>query len=395
LERLILWIGVFATLACAGKLMELVYALRLMRFLGKETSAGTALGPRAPRLSLIVPALNEAETLEAAVQSMLRQDYPNLEILLINDRSTDATGDVMERLAGRDSRIRVIHIASLPDGWLGKNHALYVGARQASGDWLLFADADVHFDPTTFRRAVAYAAREQLDHLTLVPDLTARRFWLRSWVAFFQMAFITYQRPLLANDPSSPVGVGIGAFNLVRRPAYEGMGTHAAISLRPDDDLRLGQRLKLMGYRQRVLDGSGLLRVEWYPSLWEAIQGLEKNVFAGLNYNLAVAVWVLLLMAAVMIWPFCALFLVKGPAFWWYVATAALQLVTFVLANGNQGLRALALAPTLPVGAVLFGFTVARSTWLAVKRGGISWRGTFYSLGELRRQTGLEGAERR
>src|SRR5207248_4953021 len=141
---------------------------------------------------------------------------------------------------------------------------------------LLFTDADIVFAGGALRRAVGYAVTEGLDHLTLAPRLVARGIPLRVFVAFFAYAFVALWGAYLANDPKSTRGVGIGAFNLVRRSAYERIGTMRALSLRPDDDIRLGRRLRGFGFRQRVLNGNDLVSVEWYPSLAAAISGLEK-----------------------------------------------------------------------------------------------------------------------
>jgi cellulose synthase/poly-beta-1,6-N-acetylglucosamine synthase-like glycosyltransferase len=384
------WSGLLIALASLGTLLEGLWAGRHVQKLASASLASTDLGAHPPRLSLIVPACNEEAKLEAAVRSMLKQDYPNLELILINDRSTDGTGAIVDRLAAEFPQIRAIHITELPPGWLGKNHALWAGAQHASGDWLLFTDADVQFDPTTCRRAVSYATAKELDHLTLAPGLAVRGYLLNAWVAFFIMSFLSYQRPYRANDPKSKVGMGVGAFNLVRRSAYVGIGTHEAISLRPDDDLRLGMRLKRMGFRQEVMDGQGMIQVEWYTSLWEAIRGLEKNTFAGMNYSLPATVGSIIALLVIMVWPFVALFLAKGPALWFYVSAILLQWGLFLVTNQQMGTKhALRYLPIYPVSALLFAFTVARALFLTISRGGITWRGTFYPLSLLRSQTGL------
>lgn len=382
------WIAAIICTASLFKVIESLYALRKVPALWREVLAETAL-PHPPRLSVIVPACNEAETIEGGVRSLLQQDYPNLELILIDDRSTDETGAIIDRLARQFPQLRAIHIRHLPDGWLGKNHALWVGAREATGDILLFTDADVHFHPTTLRRAVAFLLHRQLDHLTLAPELRARGYVLEAWVAFFLMAFLAYKTPYRANDPKSKVGIGVGAFNMVRREAYERMGTHQAISLRPDDDLRLGQRMKRMGMRSNVADGHRLLSVEWYPSLSEAIRGLEKNVFAGLEYSVPLLLSSVLGMLAIMVWPYIALALSSGWTLALYGAAILLQLALFVLCTFPLGARSLYLAPFYPVAALLMAYTFARSAYLTFRRGGIVWRGTFYPLALLRSQSGL------
>ena len=232
-----------ATALFVGALLPFLDLLRHHRTFLKLSAATDPRSdvPRPlPRLSAIVPARNEVRGIGAAVDSILRQDYPDLEVVLVNDRSTDGTGRIIARAAAEHpERVRAVTVRDLPAGWLGKNHALWLGAQRVTGEWFLFTDADVVFHRTCFRRAVAYAEAEGLDHLTLSPRVTGRSYRLNAFVAFFVYAFLSYQRPHLANDPKSQVGVGIGAFNLIRRSAYTAIGTHAAISLRPDDDVRL------------------------------------------------------------------------------------------------------------------------------------------------------------
>lgn len=388
------WSGLVLFVISFAKLAEAWYANRRVVQLADVVPAEAQLGPRPPRLSLVVPACNEVAAVEGAVRSMLAQDYPDLELVLVNDRSTDGTGEVMDRLAAEyraaGRQVQVIHIDRLPEGWLGKNHALYVGASRATGEWLLFADADVHFHPTTFRRAMAFVLERQLDHLTLAPQLNSHGFWLRSWVAFFIMAFVAYKTPYKANDPKSKVGMGIGAFNLIRRNVYEAIGTHRAISLRPDDDLRLGQRVKRMGFRQFVLLGNGLAEVEWYPTLWEGVRGLEKNTFAGLEYNLFLALGSVLGVLGIMVWPFAVIWFARGLAFWLYLGAILAQLVIYWLGNAALGWRVIPLMLGYPGAALIFAFTIARSMWLTLRQGGVHWRGTFYPLRLLKSQSGLD-----
>lgn len=389
MQSLLLGLGALIFGASLFKLLEGLYARSKTTALASAVPPGVSLGPAPARVSVIVPACNEERSIQTAAESLLHQDYPNLELILVNDRSTDGTGAIMDRLAAAHPQITVIHIDRLPEGWLGKNHALWVGARKATGELLLFTDGDVHYHPTTLRRAVAFLKSKGVDHLTLAPELAVAGYLLQAWVGFFLMAFLAYKSPYRANDPNSKVGIGIGAFNLIRRDAYRRIGTHEAISLRPDDDLRLGQRLKRMGLTSYVAMGEGLLSVEWYTSLREAIRGLEKNTFAGLEYSLPLAFSSVVGILTIMVWPFIAIFLVDGWTLGLYAGAILFQLATYLIANEMMGLRAAPLALAYPFSALLFAFTVARATFLTLRRGGITWRGTFYPLSLLKSQSGL------
>lgn len=345
-----------------------------------------------PKLSIIVTACNEEATIRATAESLLGQDYPNLELILINDRSTDATGELIRAVAAEHpGAIHPIMVDKLPAGWLGKNHALWLGAARATGEWLLFTDADVLFDPTCLRRAVAYAEAEGLDHLALFPGMVAHSFPLQAFIAYFVRTFCTYNMTLMANEPRRALGTGCGGFNLVRRSAYAAAGTHRAISLRPDDDVRLGMRLKRSGARQRIMSGAGMAWVEWYPSLKAAIQGLEKNSFAVADYSLPKAVAMAGSLLALDSLPYLLVWFAHGPARWLLLATILTQFVAFVYTNS----KATDLHPAhfllSPLAALTFTWTFVRATWLTYQRGGIVWRGTLYPLTLLRSQTGLEG----
>jgi len=351
-----------------------------------------------PSLSVIVPARDEAAAIREALASLLAQDYPGLTVVAVDDRSSDGTTGVLRELAAAHPTLRVLRVDELPPGWLGKNHALWYGGQATNSQWMLFTDADIAFAPGTLRRAVAYALAERLDHLTLAPHLVSRSFLLGAFVGFFGYAFIALWGAYLANDPESKRGVGIGAFNLVRRAAYERIGTMTALSLRPDDDIRLGRRLRAFGFRQRVLNGREWLSVSWYASLGSALRGLEKSMFSSLEYRPLDATGVVLFIVATMVWPFVGVFVLDGLDRALLAVAVACQLAGFLetyrQAQGRLDLRAVAHALLLPVSAVLFCYVIARATFLALSTGRVTWRGTAYALAELRAQSGLEGVPR-
>ena len=232
-------------------------------------SPGAALTCQALRL---MPARDEGAAIVRAGRIALAQDYPTPDHRL-DDGSSDATGDVLRELAARDSRVVVMRVDDLPAGWLGKNHALWRGAESASGEWLLFTDADIVFRPDALRRAVGYAAAEGLDHLTLAPRLIARGILLRAFVAFFASAFVALWGAYLANDPKSKRGVGVGAFNLVRRSAY-GVSADAR-ALVPTETTFVGDGVSRFG-PAAVLNGTSA-SVEWYPAR-RGISGSRRAV---------------------------------------------------------------------------------------------------------------------
>jgi GT2 family glycosyltransferase len=371
-------------LASVAKLLEALRARRLVRPLPGKNPAGASL--QLPRLSVVIPARNEERKLEGALRTVFGQDYPNLEAILVNDRSTDDTGRTMEHLTAGRGDATVIQVEELPEGWLGKNHAIHVGTETASGDWLLLTDGDIHFHPAAFRRAVTYAEERGLDHLTLVPELKLSGYWLRGLVAFFYTAFLVHRGYYKANIPSSETGVGIGAFNLIRRGAYERAGGYETLAQRPDDDLALGGRVKKLGLRQELALGHGLLKVEWYASLGEFFRGVEKNSFAALGYSVSKVAFYAAEIPALTAWPFAAAFLSSGAAAALYAGSAAAQVATFAVCNHFLRGRVFLLALGYPACALLFSYALVRSALLALVRGGIYWRGTFYPLSLLKEE---------
>lgn len=340
-------------------------------------------GTRFPRLSVVVPARNEARGIEAALRSLLGLDYPELEIIALDDRSTDGTGSILDRLARDDCRLRVTHIETLPDGWLGKNHAMAVGAGEATGVYLLFTDADVVFEPSTLRRAVTLMEQERIDHLAALPDVRVPGVALNAFVAAFGIFFLLYSRPWKARDPKSRHHIGIGAFNLVRADVYRAIGTHQAIAMRPDDDMKLGKLVKKHGFQQEAVTARNLMAVEWYSSLGGAVHGLMKNAFAGVGYSLTAVVLSTAAILTLYVWPFLGIVATSGLARLFNLLSVSILVLIFAIISGDRpGRTAYVLA--FPLAALLFTYVVWRSALLAVVRGRVEWRGTEYSLSKMR-----------
>jgi glycosyltransferase involved in cell wall biosynthesis len=336
-----------------------------------------------PLVSVIFAARDEGPNIEAALGSMLAQSYEQLEFIAVNDRSGDDTGAVLERIASRDSRVRVVHIAELPDGWLGKNHALHTGAALARGAYLLFTDADIVFDRDAVARAVPFLEEKGIDHLTLGPEMESASPFLELVVTYFTLGFFLLFKPWLVHDPSRPEHIGVGAFNLVRASLYRAFGGHARIALRPDDDIKLGRLVKLNGGRQMIAGGFGLIRVRWYSSVMELVRGLRKNTFAGMRYSVPLTIGAILLQLVVNIWPFIAVFVTTGPTRWLNLASAVLLILLLVAVSaGSRGRMWIAIG--YPIAAMVFVFILIDSTWRTLRRGGIEWRGTFYPLAALK-----------
>ncbi len=337
----------------------------------------------APRISVVIPACNEERGIAAALQSVLAQDYPDFEVIAIDDRSTDGTGAILDREAARNSALRVIHVRALPAGWLGKNHALQKGAEAASGSLILFTDADVVMEASVLRRAAFYMASNRLDHLAIAPRASVRGLLSNAFLAVFAAMFTLYAKPWKVKDPKSAQHIGIGAFNLVRAEAWRSVGGHAPIAMRPDDDMSLGKLLKLRGFRQDFLLGTELMIVEWYHSFGEMRRGLMKNLFAAVGYNVPAVLAACAFHVVFLVWPFVALLVTHGWVWVLNLAIVALLMTSFAVNAGSVGIRPW-WCLALPIGSLTGVYLLLRAMTMNLKDGGIEWRGTRYSLAELR-----------
>lgn len=353
-----------------------------LRRIGELAAIVPQIPADAPTLSIIIPARNEATTIEPALRSIMALKYPALEVVAIDDRSTDATGAILDRLAAEFPTLQVIHVKELPPGWLGKTHALHVGAGRAAGDYLLFTDADVHYEPTALARAIGYARARDLAHLTIFPDVPLRSALLQCGAAGSVLALLMMHRPWRARD-GTPHKLGIGAFNLVRASAYRIAGGHASIPMEIIDDIELGRLMGEHG-RQDMLFGMRMISVEIYRSIAEMLGGLQKNMFAFVGFSGWILLAVSLGTLALSVWPWIGAIATEGATRWINVATLVFQVSINGLVVARLRYRPWCLV-FMPLNALLtigLFWQIAITTWA---RRGVIWRGTYYPLDELRR----------
>ena len=347
-----------------------------------------------PRVSIIVPARNEEETIEQALKSLLALDYDNYEIIAVNDRSTDRTGELMEKVAkeaGREAdslqlgkTLKVIHHTELPPGWLGKTHAMWTAANHATGDWILFTDADVLFKPDSLRRALAYAESVPADHVVLFPRMIMQRPGEYMMIAFFQTMFMFGHRPWKVADPSTDDHMGVGAFNLVRRRVYEAVGTYQALRMEVLDDMKLGKVVKNSGHAQRNVFGGDLISIRWAHGAFGIVNNLTKNFFAVLSFQWWRSVLSVFGLAFLNYGPFLGIFLAHGYARIPYAMALASMCMIYVGISWRSAVPAYYIV-LHPISTTLFIYTLLRSTFLTLWNQGIVWRGTKYPLEELRK----------
>lgn len=339
---------------------------------------------RLPSLTVVAAARNEADHVERAARSLLAQDYPQARVLVVDDRSTDATGAILDRLAAENPRLGVLHIESLPEGWIGKCHALERAAETADTDWILFTDGDVTLALEAARRAVSLAVAGGYDHVAVGPAIHIESLGEAVFVGLFIVIFNATQRPWLASDPRSRSAIGIGAFNLVRREAYVRAGGHASLRYELLDDMTLGKLLKQRGARQVFARHDGLLHVRWHHGVGGLIRGVEKNAFPAARYSVPLVV-VAIMVHMVLAWaPVAGLFLPGALPRIFALAAWAGAFVAYHEASRGAEIRTWQ-ALLMPVGMTLFLYSMARSTAVTLAQGGVRWRDTFYPLETLKR----------
>jgi glycosyltransferase involved in cell wall biosynthesis len=376
-----------ATAACAGVLLVFVaFAASMLAnqrwaqtlpFLDPLASADVAA---APRVSIVVAARDEAEGIEASVRGFLAQRGVPIEVVVASDRSADGTVAIVERLAAEDPRVRLVEITTLPERWLGKTHALHLGAEAATGDWLLFTDADCHLSPDVIARALRVASRDQVDHVALTPSPIEATIGGYAWHYVFLAGLIDWFARANQDHPGGYVG--FGAFNLVRTSTYRAFGGHEALRLTVLDDVRLGLLVRRAGGRCRGFLGGADTRCHWGTTLAQGIRLTEKNYFAAVNYSGAL-VWGIGLFVA-LLWIGVGVALMSG----------TILGVAAVCSGGLLALPAIVfsrrlrwpLVPALlaPFVHSLAAYAVVRSAILTWRRGGVQWRDTFYPLSDLR-----------
>lgn len=336
-----------------------------------------------PSVTIIIAVRNEAADLKEALISVCNLQYKNYDVVIVNDRSTDGSAEILSELNSKFP-FRVINVTKLPEGWLGKNHALYRGAQASTADYLLFTDADVIFHEQTLSKAITFAQHNKLDHLTILPEMTSTSIALKSVLATFIMMLTTLQRPWAASTRSSKASIGVGAFNLVKKEAYLCAGTHSAIAMRPDDDLQLAAAIKSSRGSSDVLYGEGALQVEWYKSVNDFIKGLMKNAFSGFNYSILRVVGGVLGVLLFFVLPIpLVLFFGKVYEQILLIFTIFCQLILFWKMPGAKNVWWVGL--TLPYTGLVMVYIFIKAAYTNTRDRGIYWRDTFYSLAELRK----------
>lgn len=279
-----------AIVACYGVVLLIAfsrhvvcsYEMRRARFL--TPASARASGDEVPSVSILVPAKDEAKTIATCVRTLLAQEYPNFEVIVIDDRSGDETAQIVERIAAEDDRLRLIRVESLPDGWTGKTHALHVGQSQAWGDWLLFVDADTEHHSACLSVVMAEALAKDIDLLSMMPRIKMRSFWEKVVQPFAATCLLILFPLSRVNNPKrTSSGFANGQFILIRRDAYDRIGGHEAVRDKFVEDIHLGRRIRTTGGRLLVAAGTSLFNVRMYSSLRGIVDGWNRILYSAVD----------------------------------------------------------------------------------------------------------------
>ncbi len=374
-----LW--VIAVASAAWWLLQLSAALRTVHSVPRIAPDQDAWSPPdGVTVSVICPARNEADELEAAMRTRLSDPAPWLEFIAVNDRSTDATGEIFDALAAQDDRLTVVHLTDCPEGWLGKVHAQCRGIDAATGEWFVFSDADTHVEPGMVAAALAHLHDERADVLGLLPRIVDGPWLLRAALPAMMRMLIGALRLWEANDDAKDRVMGVGAFNLVSRSTLDRAGGMAALRMEVADDVGLAHIVREAGGRARLASAPEGVWIRWYRTVGDLLRGTEKGVAkAGsrgkLVFGLSIA-WVLLVceLAPFTLWWF-------WPATPAIVASIVGGLAIIVSLRLAVGCRLPVLWSLLPPLSTLCAAMLSiRAVVLALCRGGIRWKGDAHTL---------------
>ncbi len=377
-----LWLVVFAWIIIT---VLTVYGLSRQKLLA-PTDDLRLTTDTAPLVSILVPARNEEHRVLAdCIHSILNQDYGRFEVVAVNDRSTDATGAILASIAAADVRLRVIEGEEPPPGWLGKPYAMHQALKHARGEWILATDADMIFDSTALRTAMANTMVHDADALSLIPYFEARSFWERVMIPTWAWVFLMFTVFYRTNDPQSRRAVGIGGFFLMRRATLDRAGSYEALKDEVMEDVRLADRIKRSGGKLLTEHAPGLVSTRMYRDFGEMWECCSKNLFSGMNFSLPLAFGAVFSMYFIAVLPplialTFAIAIAAGvdAALWRLFLPAAfswvIQILVLMLASIKPEVS-LGYAFTAPLGlGVLYGILFESSIRITLGRG-VTWKG--------------------
>jgi chlorobactene glucosyltransferase len=346
----------------------------------------------APLISVCVPARNEERNIRLCVESMLAQDYPSFELIVLEDRSTDATAEILRELASQNNKLKIIQGADLPNGWAGKPHALFQASAAARGEWLCFVDADTFLSPNTLSACYTKAIETQADMFTIMTFQILGSFWEKAVMPIVTTSLSVAFSPRKVNNPESQDAIANGQFILIKRTVYDAIGGHERVRDQIVEDKAIAEQVKWNGYRLIVADGRTVARTRMYTSLPEMWEGWTKNIYLGLSnrpslvlLGLFGAFLTLFVALALPLWPLLGIFWYVRGGGWQAIAVVAESFLFWLIVLNTRARVATGMrispwyALTLPLGSAVFAAMMITSTCRVLAGKGISWKGRSYS----------------
>jgi chlorobactene glucosyltransferase len=345
-----------------------------------------------PLISVCIPARNEERNIRACVEAMLAQDYPSIEVIALDDRSSDATPSILADIASHDPRLRPISGSELPDGWAGKPHALYQASAVARGEWLCFVDADTFVMPEALSSCYAKAIETHADMFTIMTFQIMGTFWEKTVMPLIMTALSVGFSPRKVNDPKRRDAIANGQFILIKRSVYDAIGGHEGVRDQIVEDKALAEQVKWNGYRLVVANGFSVAQTRMYTSLPEMWEGWTKNIYLGLRDQPSLLVLGIfgafsLLIAALFlpVWPLLSLFWYLQGGGWMAEAVLIMSLFlwVFLIFTRARVAKAMDISPwyalTTPLGAAVFAAMMLTSAWRVLSGKGVTWKGRVYT----------------
>ena len=345
----------------------------------------------APLISVCIPARNEERNIRASVDAILKQDYPNFEVIVLDDRSIDATSEILRQLAAQNDKLIIISGSELPAGWAGKPHALFQASASARGDWICFVDADTFLSPETLSSCYTKAIETQADMFTIMTFQILGSFWEKTVMPLVMTALSVGFSPRKVNDPNTKDAIANGQFILIKRSVYDSISGHESVKDNIVEDKAISEQVKWNGHRLIVADGAKVARTRMYTSLPEMWEGWTKNIYLGLRDQPSLIVLgifgaFLAVMASLFLpaWPLLGFFWYLNDGAWMAVAILfeALILWAHLIYVRARVAVNMEISPgyalTTPLGAAVFGAMMFTSAWKVISRTGVSWKGRTY-----------------
>lgn len=338
--------------------------------------------PSSPFVSVCVPARNEERDLGACLDSLLKQDYPQFEVIAVDDNSTDSTADIIRNREANHSNLVFLSGKTLPQDWFGKPYALHQASQSARGEYLLFTDADPVFRPFALTSAMHYMIKNELDVLTLMPGAVFGSFWERAIqpVVFGFIGLLTRFKKINSADHKN--SMGIGAFILIKRQVYDRIGGHEGVKQKIVEDIELVKNAKRGGFKIAIADGKDIFSIRMYHSLQEIWQGWKKNLFIAMNKSVSRTLYYMVVIPCFMVTPYLVfIYNLWGRAHFVLTGLSLLGLIMVLTAEAKlcQELRLNERnILLLPLGAIMMSMLMLHSMIQIQLKGHSRWRGRNY-----------------